>query len=452
MLINFSLSNFLSFNERQTFSMNAGKSRKFSERIYKDKNNKLTKCNVIFGANASGKSNLIEAFKFIQETIVVNLPTGFTQKYYRQIQENKNLPSAFEVEILFDNERIIYGFSIILSSGKIQNEYMYVLNSSNTKKTIFYRDLQNDSFNVGEHFKKDIANRLYMYGEDSMADPELLFITNINHGKSRLFEDYPDLKILSKVYLWFRDSLTVSNPNDILTGYPYMANTNLNDLAKLLNALGTGIENLRIVEISLETIKSKIPSELLGRIISDLEKASIKEIKKDPTVMIRSYKEFFTFELDEDKNLIIKTIEFSHENKDVYFRLKEESDGTARLLDLLEILFHVSDNSVFVIDEMDRCLHPVITTRIVNLFLDLAKKRNTQLIFTTHESRLLATETLRNDEISFIVKNSSGESIINPLEKYQLRSDKKVYSAMFDGTMPDVIPKYKEETIKNICS
>lgn len=91
-----------------------------------------------------------------------------------------------------------------------------------------------------------------------------------------------------------------------------------------------------------------------------------------------------------------------------------------------------------------------MTTRIIELFLKMAEERNTQLIITSHESRLLAAEILRNDEICFVIKNDKGESILNPLEKYQLRADKKVYAAMFDGTLEDVLPSYDEHKILNI--
>ena len=194
-----------------------------------------------------------------------------------------------------------------------------------------------------------------------------------------------------------------------------------------------------------------MPEELFNKVVADLEKKSAKKGRHhSPSIMLRSYKEFYTFELNENDDLIIKTIEFSHESKSVYFNLKEESDGTARLLDLIEILLKVSDNRVFVIDEIDRCLHPAMTTRMIELFLKMAEQRNTQLIITSHESRLLATDILRNDEVCFVIKNEKGESILNPLEKYQLRADKKVYSAMFDGTLSDVLPNYNEEKMEFI--
>lgn len=99
------------------------------------------------------------------------------------------------------------------------------------------------------------------------------------------------------------------------------------------------------------------------------------------------------------------------------------------MLDLIEIFFKISDNRIFIIDEIDRCLHPIMTEKIIELFLKMAECRNTQLIITCHESRLLTNDLLRNDEINFVIKTPNGSSIMNPLEKYQLRADKKVKAA-----------------------
>lgn len=451
MLIKFTIENFLSFNHKQTFSMEAGKTRKYSNRIYKNKQLKLTKCESIFGANASGKSNLTEAFEFVQDMVLNGLPNGFTNKYFRLNSSNQSLPSSFEIELLLEDKRIVYGFSILLKTGSIQNEYLYELTQNNNHKYIFIRNLLESSFVVGDYFQNHNGiEKLEMYGEDSISDSEMLFLSIINHGKSKMYEDIPELKILRKVYFWFRNHLTVSNPGSILTGYPYFSNSNLSEIANLLNALGTGISDLKIVEIPVEIIKTRIPEKLFNKVVSDLEKQKAKHPQKTSPSMIRSYKEFYTFELNEKNDLIIKTIEFSHEKQNIYFNLKEESDGTARLLDLIEILLKVSDDCTFVIDEIDRCLHPALTTRIIELFLQMAEERNTQLIITSHESRLLAAEILRNDEICFVLKNSDGESILNPLEKYQLRADKKVYAAMFDGTLKDVLPAYNKKKIQNI--
>ena len=191
MLIKFSITNFLSFNDKQCFSMEAGKARKNSKRIYRNKNIKLTKCEVIFGANASGKSNLVEAFEFVQDMVVDGLPRGFTNKYFRQIPANQSIPSSFKIELLLDNKHIVYEFSVLLKTGSIEEEHLYELTISNQEKSIFYRNLKSSIFEAGDYFKnKNAVEKLNMYGEDSIADSELLFLSIINHGKEKMYEKY----------------------------------------------------------------------------------------------------------------------------------------------------------------------------------------------------------------------------------------------------------------------
>ena len=308
---------------------------------------------------------------------------------------------------------------------------------------------------MGQYFKKQsTVSKLNNYGEDCVSDKETLFLTIINKNKDKMFADFSELQILRSIFGWFAVKLNISFPESILTGYPYFTDSNLEEIADLLNALGTGISELKIVKLPLEVIRNKVPEELYNKVISDLEKANTQrrdDDNKNPKVMVRSYKEFYTFEIDLNNDIIVTTIEFSHEKKDIYFDLCEESDGTARLLDLIEILFKISDDSVFVIDEIDRCLHPAMTEKIVELFLEMAENRNTQLIITTHESRLLAADILRNDEICFVTKMENGASIINPLENYQLRADKKVYAALFDGTLK-VIPIFNNDKINIVIN
>ncbi|HDL2265436.1 TPA: AAA family ATPase, partial [Enterococcus faecium] len=118
--------------------------------------------------------------------------------------------------------------------------------------------------------------------------------------------------------------------------------------------------------------------------------------------------------------------------ENILFDIYEESDGTVRLLDLLEVLLTKKDK-VFVIDELDRCLHPILTYKYIELFLQVAKKRNIQLIVTTHESRLLDFGLLRRDEIWFVNRRESGESDIYSLEEYNTRFDQKIDKAYLDG-------------------
>jgi AAA15 family ATPase/GTPase len=113
--------------------------------------------------------------------------------------------------------------------------------------------------------------------------------------------------------------------------------------------------------------------------------------------------------------------------------LSEESDGTVRILDLLEILLDRKKDKTYIIDEIDRCLHPQLTYKFVETFLELAESRNIQLIVTSHESRLLDFNLLRRDEIWFAEKNSSGETRLYSLEEYNSRFDQKIDKAYLEG-------------------
>ena len=453
MLIQFEVSNFLSFNKNETFSMVASKTRKHSDRIFNNKKFKLTKCEVILGANASGKTNLISAFKFMQEIIIHGFPRGFSNKYFRLLPQNKYHPSNFTIQILENGKVFEYSFSAILATGSIISEHLHEILSSDARKSLYERNTEEEKFIVGSFFKQiDAISKLMNYGEDSANDQEVLFLSLINRNKGKMFTDFPELKILRDIFNWFILRLNISFPESILTGYPYFTDTNIAEISELLHALGTGISELKIVEVPAEVIKSKVPEELYNKIVSDLEKENARTSRNAdniPQITIRSYKEFYTFEISPENNIRITTIEFSHERQNIFFDLNEESDGTARLLDLIEILFEISNDQIFVIDEIDRCLHPAMTVKLIELFLEKAKARNTQLIITSHESRLLAADILRNDEICFVVKDENGASVINPLEKYQLRADKKVYAALFDGTL-DAGPNFDNNKLASL--
>lgn len=454
MLIRFAVSNFLSFDSRQELSLEAGKARKHSSRLYMYRRIKLVKCEALFGSNASGKSNFVEAMQFVQSMVEDGFPIGFSNKYYRLREENRLKPSEFETELICSDKRFCFGFSAVLNSGSILNEWLYEITPSGLKKTLYERNVEEETFRIGEYFRgKDAIGKLDNYGNDSVSDHENLFLSIINKNKGKMFSDMPELGVLRDLFFWFVLKLNISVPEGSLIGYPYFKDSNLKEIADLLNALGTGISSLRIVNVPIEVVKRKIPEGLYSKIVSNLEKENARAKKEGdgihPSIVARSYKEFYTFEIDSSDNVSIQTIEFSHETENTFFSLNEESDGTARLLDLIEILFKVSDNNIYVIDEIDRCLHPAMTSKVISLFLEMADKRDTQLIITTHESRLLKEDLLRNDEICFMLKTPAGSTIIQPLEEYQLRSDKKIYEALFDGTI-EAIPQFNDQRIANI--
>ena len=142
MLIRFSVSNFLSFDEEQELSLKAGKARKYSELLYIKRKLKLVKCEALFGCNASGKSNLVAALQFVQNTVENGFPRGFSNNYYRLKKENRLKPSRFEIEFICRDKRFCFGFSAILNSGNIIEEWLYELTASGIKKSFIPETLR----------------------------------------------------------------------------------------------------------------------------------------------------------------------------------------------------------------------------------------------------------------------------------------------------------------------
>ena len=203
MLIRFAVSNFLSFDGREELSLKAGKARKHSERLYVNRRLKVVKCEALFGSNASGKSNLIEAIRFVKETVEDGFPRGFTNNYYRLKEENRLKPSTFEVELICNGKRFCYGFSAVLNSGSIEKEWLYENTPSGLQKFLFQRDVSKQEFSVGEYFKgKEAIAKLENYGEDSADDHENLFLTIINMSKGKMFSDFKELRILNDIFFW----------------------------------------------------------------------------------------------------------------------------------------------------------------------------------------------------------------------------------------------------------
>lgn len=147
MLIRFNVKNFLSFDKQsngtsEEFTMVAGKVRSKEERLYKDENIKLLKFAAVYGANASGKSNFIKAINFMQETVVAGkLPTGYSNFYCKTTDDNKNRESYFEIQLMIDKKYYLYGFTVLLYTGKFLSEWLYEV-SKGSEKQIFERDIK----------------------------------------------------------------------------------------------------------------------------------------------------------------------------------------------------------------------------------------------------------------------------------------------------------------------
>ncbi len=443
MLKRFNVKNVYSFaakadGQSEEFSMIAGKVRGKKDHIYDDGKLKLLKFAAIYGANASGKSNLVKAMDLMRRIVLGGLPDGHTEKYCKVVPENKNKPSYFEIEIVLGEKYYAYGFEVILSQSRFISEWLVELNADNTEKEIFTRNVEEGTYKFGGDLnKKGLKERLEVYADDISDNDSVLFLTIMNQNKKNVYSKYKSAMALNGVYMWIRDSFAIIYPDQPLSMYEYLSKAEQTDeICKLISAFGTGITDFEIVNVDIEQILSRLVLPVQKDVIRRIEEqqAILRQSKnvRSINLAMRSRDNFFIITLSSDDSIECRTIEFTHGKKGALFALNEESDGTVRILDLLEILI-AGEGKTYVIDELDRCLHPMLSYKLVETFFKLAESKSIQLIVTTHESRLMDFDLLRRDEIWFVDKKESGESDIYSLEEYNARFDQKIDKAYMDG-------------------
>ncbi|MDD3052510.1 MAG: AAA family ATPase [Candidatus Cloacimonetes bacterium] len=444
MLIRFTVGNFLSFNKPQEFSMIGGKVRSKAGHLEKGEKINILKFASIFGANASGKSNLIASMEFSQKVILNDIPIDMFNKYCRINDENRVKPSSFEFEIKIGKKYYAYGFDIIVSERSIVEEWFYEIGPNSTESEIFVRDIRKKEIRFGKSFDERSHFTLQTYADSMESNDTLLFLTEMNRNKEDLYVKMPSLLPLKEVYRWFDEVLVINHPNKPISRFSYfMDEKRMDETNKIISSLGLGIRRCQIVEENVDELKKYFPQRFIEHVIKDMEtKIFSEKNKNDKTpragvgVMLREGHNFFLLKVDSHLNKpTVQKIQFEHENEGIWFELYEESDGTRRMLDLIELIYATSSGSkkVYVIDEIDRSLHPQLTYRFIESYLNLVDKGELQLIVTTHEAHILDLNLLRRDEIWFIDKNHFGESSLYSLEQYSERFDKKIDKAYLDG-------------------
>ena len=223
---------------------------------------------------------------------------------------------------------------------------------------------------------------------------------------------------------WF-ENLNIIFPETHRTDFPFRV---VNDIQfrtvmrELLGYFGTGISDLCRVESKSEELN--ITDEIRQKIEENLEGKDSKV-----GIVIHNKNRFVFAEKDKSKNLKWYELKTIHKkdgsNSDFVFEMFEESDGTSRLFDFIPMLIDMRTNdAVYVIDEVDRSLHPMLTLKLVEMYNSLLRNDSQmQLICTTHESNLLSTAPIRQDEVWFVEKDKKGESHLSSLCEYKPREN-----------------------------
>ena len=374
MVIRFSFKNFKSFKNENCWDMEATSLKEHEYNVAKINNGEYLKVSAIYGANASGKTNVLQAFDYMKKRILVsddskkNSPIDEENVYSFMIN---NDPIALEVEILAKNNKIYkYGFEVL--KDKIISEWLF-----EKRVNKFYAIFERENNNVSMKPNKisELVN----------IDERTLFL-NIYSKIDRTNEDF------SNVYDWFVNStyLDLGNPNferfinnrvslKILSDENYKK-----ELLKFIKTFDSGIEGIKTTPDSIEAVKSN--NGIID--IEVIHKGENGELKALPFYL--------------------------------------ESNGTRKMFHLFDFFMDALKNGmVLFVDELDAKLHPLLTRYIINLFHNSdTNKGNGQLIYSTHDTVNLNKETFRRDEIWFAEKDKDGISEIYALSDYILEDDK----------------------------
>ena len=451
MLSRFIVGNFLSFKEKQEFSMLKGRPKNKPEHLYDAGSAKVLKFAALFGANASGKSNFVASMEFARNLILNGMDREhiFDGTPFRLDEKSEQAPSYFEFEILLENKVYSYGLEIILGQRRLISEWLVRLSEKGEDYTVFSRNLETtnqenlEEFTSQDLFLSDlkikdttVRKKFDVYKDDMKTNNSSLFLYEMNRGKIDLYKHESELSVFKDIYEWFNETLSVTRPDRPISLNPYFWDTEHKEkIRNMIRSFDTGIKDYIEEDSSLEKATKNLPPRFMQSLKKDLLQMSGTKSEHDdraPSIILRTPESYFIISADGDQDYTVKTLKFCHGSKDTRFDFGDESDGTQRIFDLLEILL-VTQDKVFIIDEIGRSLHPQMTYRLVKLFLDIAASRNVQLVITTHESRLLDFGLLRQDEIWIANKNEEGATYMYSLDEYNVRFDKKIDKAYLEG-------------------
>lgn len=449
MLVAFKVSNFLSFerdSEDTCICMENGKVRGKSEHLIVSGGLKLLRFSAIYGANSAGKSNLVHAFDFSRKLILEGIPQGCLYKYNRNDSDNKSKNTKFSYTIKISNSIYRYDVEMILNKKLIRKESLFKIDSKGQENIIFIRDLEGESKLEFKGGGSEFQNTIKMIFEVYKDDDERLFLTEVNRNKSLLLKGHMKSNPFAGVYNWFRLGLDVTYPDTPCSdGFSHLISSeNLGKIKDYMGRLGFDIKKIELADENPDNLFSNMPAKLVEDIKASLEQTKVlgnnieENDRGNPGVSVRGGKTFDIFILDDDGEIIAKRIKFNYGNNKT-FDLSEESDGTRRILDLLQILISDRENITYVVDELERSLHSSLTKEFVKIYLEESSKKNVQLIITTHEPKLLDLDILRKDSIWFADKHE-GNTKLTSLNQFKARKDVNIEKAYFDGRF-NGIPK-----------
>ncbi len=399
MLIEFSVKNYRSFKEKQTFSMKASPYDKDTTDKENPRPRQIDKLNLlpaaaIYGANSSGKSNLLNAMGTMRDIIMssvrINATDPLPTNTFALDEAFLEEPTEFEAVFLLSNKTYRYGF--IYTKKEIEKEWLFE-KSRIKEQELFTRE--GSSFSIQKRFKEG-------EGKENLTTANRLFLSLV----AQLNGD-----ISKQVINWFQHFNNISGTfNNNFRDYSIKLLLNNDEKTKaskgFLKQMDLGFSELKPEEHPIDD--NFFPAGLPQIIKEDF-------LKRHPNEMVRSLKSAHTFQ---------------HKNGNTSLRLFDseemESEGTLKILDLSgPIVDTLINGYTLVVDELDAKLHPFLTKKLIDIFNSRkGNPNNAQLIFATHDTNLLNNEILRRDQIWFAEKDRTHEStILKRLSEIEMTDD-----------------------------
>ncbi len=409
MLVQFEVNNFASIKDTVTFSLKAGTKNTHSFHVRKYD---LLQSVVLYGANASGKSNLLKAMN-VMVALVLNknkVSSSVDRLEHQPFLLNSETETAStSFEMIFIVDEIIYRYGFEYDSETVYAEWLFA-DEKGTEAKLFYRDIDEKFYVNPTKFKEGKGL------EDRTLDNHLfLWKCDSENGT-----------ISKKIIKWFFQL----NMIDGLDNRGKDTTNKLDDGLFKKNIL----ELVKVADLGILDIDTKEDNSH-DYILNELYKKL--NIKKTITI----HQKF-----DKDNNLI----------GDVAFNLEEnESLGTRKFFTISSpILDALENGTVLIIDELDASLHPLLTMHLIKMFHNKElNKKSAQLIFATHDTNLLQDDLLCRDQVWFAEKDRYGATDIYSLLEYKVKTRKdsnkeKLYLQGRYGAIP-YIGEFHFEDLKN---
>lgn len=398
MIVEFTVGNFLSFNQKRTLSFVAEGISEMKKNVFTLNKHKLLRSAVIYGANSSGKSNLIKALERMQEVVLSSVKLNDLDELdyspFLLSVLSENAPTFFEIVFLDKDKKYRYGFEY--NQKEIINEWLFEGKNSKNQKPLFLRT--QDGIGMTERFEEGI-------GKESSTNNNRLFISLVAQLGGN---------ISKQILEWFKGYNVLSGvDHKDYKGYTTLMmlkkTTGCFESLSLFKNLKLGFNDLITNEIEFN------PTDLPKEMSKNAKSKIIKELTgKKQVVLMASHNKF------DKKGKIIDVVSWDRD--------ENESEGTNKIIDLSGPIFDTLNlGNLLIIDELDAKLHPLITINIVNLFNNpISNPNNAQLLFATHDTNLLSAELFRRDQIWFVEKDNLEQTDLYSLYSVNLPDGTKV--------------------------